>query len=326
MSICFTRAGLQTSVQDCGRPGLMHYGIPPGGAADPLAMTLANLILGNVTNNPVIEITLTGPRIEFACDISIAITGARFKVTLNGNAVNNFETIQIQRGDTLDFAQLISGARAYIGFSGKMVVPELLGSVSTHLISHFGGHRYGAIKAGDTIDFCNIRTAKTVRLAPQFHLHYTPHPQFRVVSGPDKLLFDNDTVEQFYHTTYTVSAQSNRMGIRLHPPSTSSPPARNERVFEQMVSSGLYPGSIQIPPDTEPIIAFVEGQTIGGYPRIAHVIKADRHRLGQLKAHDKISFHPVGLAQATRILREKYQRLSELQQSLATDSKVSLML
>ncbi|WP_299946547.1 biotin-dependent carboxyltransferase family protein [uncultured Microbulbifer sp.] len=323
MSICFTRAGLQTSVQDCGRPGLMHYGIPQGGAADPLAMTLANLILGNVTNIPVIEITLTGPRIEFGCDISIAITGAQFKVTLNGNPVNNFETIQIQRGDTLDFAQLISGARAYIGFSGKMVVPEILGSSATHLISHFGGHRCGAITAGDSIDFCDVRTAQTARLARKFHLHYAPHPQFRVVSGPDKHLFDDHVIEQFYHTTYAVSAQSNRMGIRLCHSSTTT---RNESAFEHMISSGLYPGSIQIPPGTEPIISFVEGQTIGGYPRIAHVIKADLHRLGQLKPHDKVDFHPVGLAQAAQILREKHQRLFELQQGLAIDSKVSLTL
>jgi len=315
MSIHFIRAGLQTSIQDMGRPGLMHYGIPQGGAADPLSMNMANLLLGNPVNNPVLEITLIGPRIEFDEDISIAITGARFKVFLNSNAVDNFQVIQVKRGDILEFSKLINGARAYIGFSAKLSIPIIFNSTATHLISGFGGYRKGAIENNDRIFFENIRIAEPAYLNRELQLNYQARPLFRVVDGAEKKWFSRSTVENFYKSTFQVSAQSNRMGIRLLPLTTLNSGTLGE-TSKEMISSGLQPGSIQIPNNGEPIISFIEGQTIGGYPRIAHVIRSDIHRLGQVKAQDKINFQLISQKAARQILRQKQHFLAQIQKKL----------
>ncbi|WP_299584166.1 biotin-dependent carboxyltransferase family protein [uncultured Microbulbifer sp.] len=325
MSIHFIRAGLQTSVQDTGRPGLMHYGIPQGGAADFLSMKIANLLLGNPLNNPVLEITLIGPRIEFDDDISIAITGARFQVSLNNKPVHNFKVLQIKRGDILDFEKLINGARAYIGFSAKICVPTILNSTATHLISGFGGHGNSAIANNDKISFKAIRIAEPAQLNQEFHLNYQARPLLRVVDGPEKNWFCPSTVENFYKSTFQISAQSNRMGIRLFPSITPSSGTLGG-TSKHMISSGLQPGSIQIPNDGEPIISFIEGQTIGGYPRIAHVIRSDIHRLGQLKAEDKINFLLVSQEGARQILREKQYFLEKLQKQLPMTYETPLIL
>ncbi|WP_226648814.1 biotin-dependent carboxyltransferase family protein [Microbulbifer variabilis] len=323
MSIYFIRAGLQTSIQDYGRPGLMHYGISQGGAADLLSMKLANLLLGNTLNNPVMEITLTGPLIEFDCDVSIAITGARFKTLLNNNPIENYKVIQIKSGDILEFSHLLSGARAYIGLSATISVPQILNSASTHLISGFGGHKSGAIEQGERVHLENIRIAKEAQLERELIPNYRLRPLIRVVHGAESQRFPQSALDNFFATTFQVSAQSNRMGIRLSP-SIIPEPEGLEDISGEMVSSGLYPGSIQIPSNGEPIISFIEGQTIGGYPRLAHVIRADLHRLGQLKAQDKINFQLVSPAQARLILQKKNKLLAKLQNRMESEAREAL--
>lgn len=320
VSMHFIRAGLQTSIQDYGRPGLMHFGIPIGGAADPLSMKIANLLLGNPLNNPVLEITLTGPLIEFTCDVSIAITGAKFHTSLNNKAIENYKVIQIKHGDTLDFSELISGMRAYIGFSATISTPIILGSSATHLISGFGGQNNRAIESSDRVFFEDAWTVRPARLKREFQPNYDLLPLIRVVHGPEYSNFSREIIEQFSGNFFQVSAQSNRMGIRLSPPINLNCEALTKS-SGQMISSGLYPGSIQIPSSGEPIISFIEGQTIGGYPRLAHVIRADLHRLGQLKALDKVSFQVINLESATMILREKQKNLKKLQREVATETK-----
>ncbi|WP_445365481.1 biotin-dependent carboxyltransferase family protein [Microbulbifer sp. ANSA001] len=325
MSMHFIRAGLQTSIQDYGRPGLMHYGIPIGGAADPLSMKLANMLLGNPLNNPVLEITLTGPLIEFTCDVSIAITGAQFKTSLNNRAIEYYKVIQVKRGDILNFSKLISGMRAYIGISAKISTPMILGSTATHLISGFGGHHDRAIENGDRIGFVDTWTARPAKLKRELQPNYKLRPLIRVVHGPEAGSFSQEIMEKFSGTSFQVSAQSNRMGIRLSPSINPSREALTE-TSGKMISSGLYPGSIQIPENGEPIISFIEGQTIGGYPRLAHVIRADLHRLGQLNALDKISFQVITLENARIILREKQKSLEKLQREIATETRGLLTL
>ncbi|WP_444920954.1 biotin-dependent carboxyltransferase family protein [Microbulbifer sp. CnH-101-G] len=325
MSIYFIRAGLQTSIQDCGRPGLMHYGIPQGGAADLLSMKLANLLLGNILNNPVLEITLTGPLIKFDCDVSIAITGAQFKVLLNNNPIESYKVIQIKSGDILEFSHLMSGARAYIGLSATISAPQILNSVSTHLISGFGGHKNGAIKQGERVHLENTRIAKEAHLEREFIPNYRLRPLIRVVHGSESQRFTQSALDNFFSTTFQVSAQSNRMGIRLSP-SIMSDSERLKDISGEMVSSGLYPGSIQIPNNGEPIISFIEGQTIGGYPRLAHVIRADLHRLGQLKAQDKINFQLVTQTQARKILQVKNKFLGKLLNTMKSETRETFTL
>ncbi|WOX06732.1 5-oxoprolinase subunit C family protein [Microbulbifer pacificus] len=300
------KAGLQTSIQDGGRSGWMQYGIAKGGAADPVAMQLANSLLGNPPHHPCLEITLTGPDIEFGCDLSIAICGAQFDLTLNGQSIDNDQGIAVKKGDHLAFGPLQSGARAYLALSAETVLPAAFGSLSTHIQTEFGGYCGRALRAGDEIRLRNCRREPPRQLSNDYQLRYSARPQIRVIDGAEAEMFADTARELFYRTTYSVSAQSNRMGIRL------AGNGLDTAGLPQMTSSGLCPGSVQIPPDGSPIISFVEGQTIGGYPRLAHVISADQHLLGQLKPHDRIDFFRVDLDTAIRILRDKTAELSRL--------------
>lgn len=306
MTLHFIESGLQTCVQDEGRPGMMHWGVPRGGAADPLAMALANLLLRNAPGHPCIEIALSGPVIEFSVDISVAVCGARFDLRLNGEPVANDEVIQVRRGDRLSFGAVQSGARAYLALAAEMDLPPIYGSRSTHLIARFGGLSGRAIKAGDRISLGHCRLEPYRALPGDYRINYRTRPLLRVVAGAEARYFEAAAIRAFYGGGFTVSPQSNRMGIRL----TGEP--LTVAGMPQMISSGLCPGTVQVPPNGLPIVSFVEGQTIGGYPRIAHVISADLHRLAQLAPNARLDFELVSQHRAHRILREKARLLAAL--------------
>jgi len=300
------KPGLQTSIQDSGRPGWMRYGVPGGGAADPVAMSLANVLLENPAAQPCLEIALTGPEIEFDTDLSIAVCGARFALTLNGEEISNDRVIRVNRHDRLQFGALQYGARAYLALAATIDLPSVMGSLSTHLQTCFGGFAGRALKSGDEIPLIAPRTCAPRQLPEHLRLRYTARPQLRVTEGAEAGLFDEREYDRFYTSAFIVSAQSNRMGLRLEGASL------NTDGMAQIISSGLCPGTVQVPPNGQPIISFVEGQTIGGYPRLAHVISADQHLLGQLKPRDKVNFLRVSLERSQRILREKTALLAEL--------------
>ncbi|WP_078084439.1 biotin-dependent carboxyltransferase family protein [Microbulbifer mangrovi] len=306
MSLRIIKSGLQTTIQDGGRPGNLRWGLACGGAADTFAMALGNLLLGNPRSHPCLEVTLTGPEIEFTCDVSIAVTGARFDLALNHQAVANDAVIRVHAGDRLRFGPLRSGARAYIALAGEIQLPPTLDSLSTHVIAGFGGLHGRPLQAGDRIPLNQCRQESARQLPPAYRLDYSTRPLLRVVSGLEARHFSDDTLARFYQGGFTVSPQSNRMGIRL----AGEPlPVKG---IPQQVSSALCPGTVQVPPNGLPIISFVEGQTIGGYPRIAHVISADLHRLGQLVATARLDFELVDQAAAHRILVGKSRLLAEL--------------
>ncbi|WP_226666478.1 biotin-dependent carboxyltransferase family protein [Microbulbifer aggregans] len=311
MSLHFLKPGLQTSIQDSGRPGMLRWGLPRGGAADTFAMALANLLLGNPATHPCLEVALTGPVIEFSETLSIAICGAHFELTLNGTTVENDRVIPIKKGDQLSFGKLKHGCRAYLALSAEFGLPEVFHSQATHLLSAFGGLDGRAICAGDIVALRHCRRVQERALPDQFHLRYSNRPLVRILPGTEAHHFPQEALEVFNRGGYAVSSQSNRMGIRLDgtPLVTDGLP--------QMVSSALCPGTVQIPPNGLPIISFVEGQTIGGYPRIAHVISADLNLLGQLQARDRIDFEPVSLSAAHQILRDKSRLLETLSEQLA---------
>ena len=306
MKMRVLKPGLQTSIQDGGRPGMMRWGIACGGAADSYAMTLANVLLHNPPQHPCLEVTITGPVLEFTAAVSIAVTGARFELQLNGASVANDEVIQVPAGGLLQFGPLRSGARAYIAIAAEMALPATLHSFATHLVAGFGGLQGIALQAGDEIRLRNCHQVPNRRLPPQFCFDHGGRPLIRVVTGSEADDFPATAKAAFYDGEFTVTSQSNRMGIRLdgEPLEIGQPP--------QVISSGLCPGTIQVPPNGLPIISFVEGQTIGGYPRIAHVISADLHRLGQLRPGNRVSFDAIDLDTAWRILRDKQRALSAL--------------
>ncbi len=306
----FIKAGLQTSIQDLGRLGLMHLGIAQSGAMDPDSIKMANWLVNKPTNSAVIEITVTGPEIEFSQNMCIAVCGAEFDISLNKKPQLNNQTIQVTAGDRLKFGKRLRGNRAYLAISGELNLPLILSSFSTHLTAQFGGYHGRQLKDGDTLELLSIDNPTNRIIPEQFRITYSGKYLIRCVPSIESSDFSKELSDYFYSQNYAVSPDSNRMGVRLNCDSVG---LRNDL---QITSSGLTQGSIQIPPSGQPIISSVDGQTIGGYPRIANVCSADISLLGQLTAGDKINFVLIERNYAIQILKEKQHKTSFMRSKL----------
>jgi biotin-dependent carboxylase-like uncharacterized protein len=306
MSLMFLKPGIQTSIQDTGRSGFMHQGISRSGAMDALSLQLANWLVSNPINQAAIEVSLVGPTIEFKQSYAIAICGAEFDLTLNGELVFNNETLNVKAGDILEFKQLRKGVRAYLAIAGKLKVDSLFGSQSTHLMARFGGYKGRQFEENDVLEIDAAQEAKKRVLPEVYRPVFMGNYLIKCCQGIEADSFDPKSLELFYHSTYKVSNDSNRMGLRLK----GTPLSRNTSV--DIVSSGLTQGSVQVPPSGLPIISSVDGQTIGGYPRIANVISSDLNILGQLKAGDKINCLLVSRDKAWHYLKQKQTFLNKL--------------
>ena len=284
--------GLQTTVQDLGRFGYAHFGISASGAADPLALRAGNLLVGNAENAAALEMTLVGGAFEFDRDAVIALTGSDF-----GAGLPLWTAVEIKAGQTVRCGATRSGARCYLAVRGGIGVPKAMGSASTHVMTGVGGR---PLRAGDALPIGDaaIRRPRTnPRRPPEFArtapLRVTPGPQAHWFSG------------ELYTAAYQVAEESNRMGIRLRGPAIPSPAGH-------MLTEGVPLGAIQVPPDGQPIILFVEHQTTGGYPKPANIISADFWRLGQLRPRDEVRFERVTIEQALDLLRQQEQWLYAL--------------
>jgi antagonist of KipI len=282
--------GMQTTVQDLGRFGWAHHGVSASGAADPLSLRAANLIAGNTENAPALEMTLTGGAFEFESDAVIALAGSDF-----GAGLPLWSPVEVKAGEVVRFGASRSGARCYLAVRGGIAAPKVMGSASVHITTGVGGR---PLRAGDML-FIGVAAVRRPRRAATLPPLATG--PLRVTSGPQEERFAGE----LYAAEYTVSEESNRMGLRLRGPAIPSPPGG-------MVTEGVALGAIQVPPDGQPIILFVEHQTTGGYPKPANVISADFPRLGQLRPRDRATFERVTIEQALRLLQEQEKWLYAL--------------
>jgi antagonist of KipI len=282
--------GLQTTVQDLGRFGWAHFGVSASGAADPLALRAANLIVGNAENAAVLEMTLAGPALEFESAATVAIGGSEFGVGLP-----LWTAIDIAAGQTIRFGATRSGARASLAVRGGLAVKSVMGSASVHVVTGVGGR---PLRKGDVLEVGDaaVRRARAGAAPP-----FTLSGPLRVTAGPQAERF----ASELYAAAYTVSEESNRMGLRLRGPAIPSPPGG-------MLTEGVPLGAVQVPPDGQPIILFVDHQTTGGYPKPANVVSADFWRLGQLRPRDEVLFELVTIEQALRLLQAQEQWLYSL--------------
>jgi KipI family sensor histidine kinase inhibitor len=284
--------GFQTTVQDLGRFGYTHFGVSASGAADPLALRAGNLLVGNAENAAALEMTLVGGAFEFETDAVIALTGSDFDAGLP-----LWTAVEIKAGETVRCGATRSGARCYLAVRGGIGVPKAMGSASVHVMTGVGGR---PLRAGDVLPIGDaaIRRPRTGSArAPEF----ARTGPLRVTRGPQAHWFSGE----IYAAAYQVAEESNRMGIRLRGPAIPSPAGH-------MLTEGVPLGAIQVPPDGQPIILFVEHQTTGGYPKPANVISADFWRLGQLRPRDEVRFERVSIEQALDLLRQLEQWLYAL--------------
>jgi biotin-dependent carboxylase-like uncharacterized protein len=298
--------GFLTTVQDLGRPGYAHFGVSASGAADALSLRLGNLLVGNPETAAGLEMTLVGGVFEFESDTLVAITGSNFEPRLNGSPVPLWASVVIRGGDRLAFGATQSGARCYLCVEGGIDCPLVLGSASTHLLTTLGGIDGRALKKGDVLHTRNgsSRHPTLRKIKPELVEILFPAGPLRVTPGPQADWFSPETHALFVSSPYVVSEDSNRMGLRLlgH--------ELKRTIDRELLTEGVSLGAVQVPQSGQPIILFVEHQTTGGYPKIANVISADMHRVGQLRPRDTVRFEYVSIDAALDLLRQQERLVS----------------
>ena len=307
-------SGPFTTIQDKGRFGWVHMGVPVSGAMDDFAYTCANLLVGNRKDLPALEITLSGPELEALDTVDIAVTGADMTLTVNGEPAPRWQTIRVRKGDRIAAGMAESGCRAYLAATGGIRVPSVMGSCSTYAGANLGGLDGRSLREGDILERGEGELLRTPRRMPWFPL-YSPEIHIRAIPGPQDELF-SDSMGLFFKSEFTVTDRANRMGYRMEGPVIE----RDAGAPKSIISEASFPGNIQVPPDGHPIILMLE-QTVGGYTKIATVITPDLFRVAQAKPGDRIRFHRVGLEAAGEICTQWAELLTELYGFLNPEEK-----
>jgi antagonist of KipI len=311
MTIQVLSPGIYTTMQDLGRKGFQHIGVSPSGVMDEFAHRIANILVGNDENCATLEMTLTGATLKFNEASYIAVTGAEFSPTIDGVKVDNWRRIKIEKGSILQFSKRKEGCRAYLAISGGFKGENWLGSSSTSLQVKLGGHSGRSLQKNDLLVVNDSQetifvgeTAKWKVSPHVYHFYKEPH-KISVIKGRQYEKFSKESLKHFFESSYVVSSNSNRMGYRLE----GEPLARVHET--PLISEGVCNGTVQVPPDGQPIILMAERQTIGGYSKIAQVASTDLPKLAQCIPGDKLSFQLVSLeeAQNKRIVLEKELQL-----------------
>jgi len=297
--------GLLTTVQDSGREGFGPLGVSASGAADSISLRLGNRLVSNAEGAAALEMTLLGGTFVFPQGAIIALTGSDFAATVDGSLLEFWTSAEVKPGQALRVGATRSGARCYLCVQGGIVERPFLGSVSTHLLSGLGGHEGRALRKGDAVRIGRVTGAFRKRtVSPRILRSLSPRKVLRVTPGPQSDLFPQKSQQLFYESTYRIAEDSNRMGLRLEGPSIAQVSS------EDMITEGVSIGAVQITAGGQPIILFVEQQTTGGYAKIANVISADLHSLGQLRPRDEIRFERADWDTARALLLEQEQLLT----------------
>jgi KipI family sensor histidine kinase inhibitor len=297
------RPGIQTTVQDLGRPGWQGQGVPVGGAVDPVALTMANLLVGNAPGAAGLEWARQGPVLRFLVDRVVAVSGVEPTETPSGRP------LLIRAGQVVDLGEARSGMRGYLAVAGGIEVPVLLGSRSTCLVARFGGWRGRPLRAGDALlmgEPAAVRTSDGWWLAPRWSREEGDAVIVRIVRGPHAERFSSMAWRVLTESTFLVQAESDRMAVRV----TGAKLALEEP--EEMISTAVAPGAIQVPPDGQPRVLLADCQTLGGYPQVAYVISADLPRLAQLCPGERLRLVEVSLPEAEAARREQRRELGLL--------------
>ena len=270
-----------TTVQDLGRPGYAHLGISTSGAADALSLRAGNLLVGNAEGAAALEMTLAGGTFEFESRAIVALTGADFEAS-----IPMWTAAWVRPGAQVRCGHARLGARCYLCVNGGIDVPLVLGSASTHLLTGLGGLEGRALKRGDI-----LQTMWGRPIGLRGTLSPAPASTIIHVTAPTN-------AHALCSAAWEVQEDSDRMGLRLRGPAL-------DRHTGHMLTEGVPLGAVQVPPDGQPIILFVEHQTTGGYPKPANVISADFWRLGQLRPRDQVRFVKLSIERALELMQEQ---------------------
>ncbi|HWB45480.1 MAG TPA: biotin-dependent carboxyltransferase family protein [Hyphomicrobiaceae bacterium] len=290
-------AGPLTALQDAGRFGWQRYGVGPSGAMDRLALALANVLAGNPPGAVAIELALAGARLVVEGGAArVALAGATATLKIDGRPAPPLTSVTVQPGQTVEVGAAAEGIYTYLAVAGSFALAPTLGSLSLHHRTAIGGIDGRPLRAGDRLPL-NLAEPN----GPDLMLSTVPKPDrgpIRVVLGPQDDYFSQTGLETFLSSTYTISEQADRMGMRL-----SGPKIEHGPKGYNIVSDGIPSGAIQVPGNGQPLILLADRQTTGGYPKIATVISWDLPRLAQSRPGTALRFQRVDRAEAVRIAR-----------------------
>ena len=325
MAIRVLKPGLATTVQDLGRPGYYHIGIPLSGGMDRHALAAANLLVGNEVGAAVLEAVFMGPELEFTDDAMVAVTGAELPPKLDGAARETWTSFKVKRGETLSFDFLKQGARAYIAIAGGIDVPVVLGSRSTYALGALGGFKGRKLEIGDELPVGRAAAAVGEGRAVAKDLRGLPEgmpTELRVMPGLYWHRITEAAGNGFFADTWKVAPEADRIGYRFkggkplefvprEPPFGAGSDPSN-------ITDACYPyGSIQVPGGTEPIVLHRDAVSGGGYFMVGTVISADMDLIGQLQPNTPVRFVKVDMDQTLAARRDHAGMLDRLRSTLA---------
>ena len=306
MTVSVISAGFQTTVQDCGRTGLRKFGVTPGGALDPISLRLVNLLVGNLECTAGLECVSGRLRLRFHDERILAWSGGEFEVRLGDKLVPVLHCARV----STDIEILPQrGGRAWLAISGGINVPEILGSRATDLRAHFGGWEGRALRDGNELPL-GVESELCARVRDEIpdHVSDWSAPRFvvrgkllRIIRGKN---WDDNIGAKLLAQKFRIAMDSDRMGLRLEGEEIASASRR------ELVSEAVTPGTVQLPPSGAPVVLLQGCQTIGGYPKIAHVITVDLGYAAQLQPLDEVRFELIELEEARQLLRKREREIA----------------
>ena len=318
--------GLSTTVQDLGRFGYYHIGMPPSGSMDNFSHSVANLLAGNDPSAATLEMTYVGGRYAFGGDTVIAITGADMQPRLNGQEIPMWASVGVKSGDVLDFGILKSGARSYLAIAGGIQVPLVMGSRSTYALCQIGGLEGRTLAKGDEVPTMRFKSANGRgsflgrRIPSELVPKYSTTSELRMVVGLFSYRIEPSSLDEFFKETWVVTPEANRVGYRhrgirlrfvdrIQPFGAGSNPSN-------VVDSGYPIGSVQVPDGAEPIVVLKDAITGGGYATIGTVISVDLDIVGQTRTNSVTHFLRISLEEALNARHGYKRRLAKVRAAI----------
>jgi antagonist of KipI len=315
MSLKIIKAGVADTIQDNGRYGWQYLGINPCGCMDKYAACLANALVCNDPGEAVIEMHFPAPVFLFQQPALAAITGADFSASVNGEPLPLYQPVFINKNAVLQFHEPARGVRSYMAVQGGFDIPDWLNSYSTHLKAKAGGYQGRALQKDDEIPFKQLpQLPDDIINREKFIFPWRTDPgwgdpganEIFVLPGNEWEWLTEESQQQFEKNEFIITPHADRMGYRL------SGIMLNSRIKEELVSSAVNFGTVQLLPDGRMILLMADHQTTGGYPRIAHVISAHHSKLAQMKPGDNIRFLMTDQQTTENLLWKQQQHLKML--------------
>lgn len=306
MSLVVETPGLKTQIQAGPREGYRNRGVPYAGAADIVSLALANRLVGNALDAAALEVTLSGVTLRATAPCRIAVTGASCAVEIDGSEAGMHRLLELAGGQYVVVGAAESGVRSYLAIAGGFRGDTVLGSASTYQPAGLGGYHGRSLDAGDVLEVAGKPGyAGSAETPGRFRLVYTDTWTLRALPGAEHHLLADGDRERLFREPFRVSPRNDRMGVQL-----DAEPFRIESTGE-LDSRPVFPGTVQCPESGIPFVLGVDAQTTGGYPRIAEVIRLDRHLVGQLRTGNRVRLLARTAGDAVRELEAAHAFWSE---------------